>query len=72
MGLLPIVPPQFYVAHSKDVVHKVSLRRSVISQRPRFESMLHWASLIGQLVKNQPAVQTLVQFLGRKDLLEKG
>ena len=32
-----------------------------------------WASLIAQLVKNLPAKQkTLVQFLGREDLLEKG
>ena len=32
-----------------------------------------WASLITQLVKNQPAMQeTLIQFLGREDLLEKG
>ena len=32
-----------------------------------------WASLIAQLVKNPPAMQeTLVQFLGREDLLEKG
>ena len=32
-----------------------------------------WTSLIAQLVKNPPAMQeTLVQFLGRKDLLEKG
>ena len=31
------------------------------------------ASLIAQLVKNPPVMQeTLVQFLGRKDLLEKG
>ena len=31
------------------------------------------ASLIAQLVKNPPALQeTLVQFLGREDLLEKG
>ena len=31
------------------------------------------ASLIAQLVKNLPAVQeTLVQFLGREDPLEKG
>ena len=31
------------------------------------------ASLIAQLVKNLPAVQeTLVRFLGQKDLLEKG
>ena len=31
------------------------------------------ASLIAQLVKNPPAVQeTLVQFLGQEDLLEKG
>ena len=31
------------------------------------------ASLIAQLVKNSPAMQeTLVRFLGREDLLEKG
>ena len=32
-----------------------------------------WASLVTQLVKNLPAVQeTLVQFLGLEDSLEKG
>ena len=32
-----------------------------------------WASLIAQLVKNPPAMQeTLVRFLVREDLLEKG
>ena len=32
----------------------------------------HWASLVAQLVKNPPAMQeTLVQFLGQEDLLEK-
>ena len=32
-----------------------------------------WASLVAQLVKNPPAIQeTLVQFLGREDPLEKG
>ena len=32
-----------------------------------------WASLIAQLVKNLPAMQeTLFQFLGREDTLEKG
>ena len=32
-----------------------------------------WASLVAQLVKNLPAMQeTLVQFLGPEDLLEKG
>ena len=31
------------------------------------------ASLIGQFVKNLPAIQeTLIQFLGREDLLKKG
>ena len=36
-------------------------------------SSLFRASLIAQLVKNPPAVQeTLVQFLGQEDLLEKG
>ena len=34
---------------------------------------LHWASLVAQLVKNPSAMQeTLVQFLGREDPLEKG
>ena len=33
----------------------------------------YWASLIAQLVKNPPAMQeTLVQFLGWEDPLEKG
>ena len=32
-----------------------------------------WASLVAQLVKNQPAIwETLVQFLGWEDPLEKG
>ena len=32
-----------------------------------------WASLIGQLVKNLPAMQEIpVRFLGWEDLLEKG
>ena len=32
-----------------------------------------WASLVAQPVKNLPAIQeTLVRFLGQKDLLEKG
>ena len=36
-------------------------------------SMVSWASLIAQLVKNSPAMQeTPVQFLGQEDLLEKG
>ena len=39
---------------------------------PQFSSIFR-ASLIGQLVKNPPAMQeTLVQFLDREDLLEKG
>ena len=38
-----------------------------------FLMMVVMASLIAQLVKNPPAMQeTLVQFLGREDLLEKG
>ena len=33
----------------------------------------HWASVGAQLAKNTPAMQeTLVQFLGQEDLLEKG
>ena len=36
-------------------------------------SIYQWASLIAQSVKNSPAMQeTLVRFLGQKDLLEKG
>ena len=36
-------------------------------------SIHQWDSLIAQLVKNSPAMQeTLVRFLGQKDLLEKG
>ena len=32
-----------------------------------------WAFLVAQVVKNLPPMQeTLVQFLGQKDLLEKG
>ena len=35
--------------------------------------ILLWASLVAQLVKNLPAMQeTLVQFLGQEDSLEKG
>ena len=43
--------------------------------RPGFSFLLLliWASLIAQLVKNPPAMQeTLVQFLGWEDPLEKG
>ena len=33
---------------------------------------VNWASLVDQLVKNQPVMQeTQVQFLGREDRLEK-
>ena len=36
-------------------------------------SLVAWASLIAQLVKNPPAMQeTPVPFLGQKDPLEKG
>ena len=35
--------------------------------------MYIWAFLVAQLVKNPPAMQeTLVQFLGQEDSLEKG
>ena len=34
---------------------------------------LSWASLVAQLIKNLPTMQeTLVQFLGQEDPLEKG
>ena len=45
---------------------------------PRFRAKIDrpfevWASLLAQLVKNLPAMQeTLVQFLGQEDPLEKG
>ena len=36
-------------------------------------TLIHWASLVVQLVNNLPAVQeTLVRFLSQEDLLEKG
>ena len=38
-----------------------------------FPLVIYGASLVAQLVKNLPAMQeTLVQFLGQEDLLEKG
>ena len=37
------------------------------------QNFIIWASLIAQLVKNQPAMQeTPVRFLGQEDPLEKG
>ena len=37
------------------------------------KSIMLWAFLVAQMVKNLPAMQeTLVQFLGWKDPLEKG
>ena len=44
-----------------------------ISKFVSIHSSIHWASLIAQLVKDPPAMQeTLVQYLGWEDLLEKG
>ena len=41
--------------------------------RPPSKALKQVASLMAQLVKNPPAMQeTLVQFLGREDPLEKG
>ena len=38
-----------------------------------FNTVIPWASLIAQLVKDLPAMQeTLVWFLGQEDPLEKG
>ena len=38
-----------------------------------FSALCFWASLIAQLVKNLSAMQeTLVQFLGQENSLEKG
>ena len=43
-----------------------------MSQQALGVYVLFWASLVAQLVKNPPAMQeTLVQFLGWEDLLEK-
>ena len=52
-----------------------SIRGSGRSPAEGIGYLLHnsWASLVAQLVKNPPAMQeTLVGFLGREDLLEKG
>ena len=63
------------------LVRRASLRRWHVSKTNRISSFQAWyvagdwksASLIAQLVENLPAVQeTLVQFLGWEDLLEKG
>ena len=43
------------------------------TQLSNFHLLYVGASLIAQLLKNPPAIQeTLVQFLGREDPLEKG
>ena len=43
------------------------------SQRVRYSKEMPRVSLVAQIVKNLPAIQeTRVQFLGWKDLLEKG
>ena len=52
-----------------------SLNMSVILIHILAQIIFHWASLIAQFVKLSwsPAMQeTLVRFLGQKDLLEKG
>ena len=44
-----------------------------VSREPHRALVLLWASLVAQLVKNLLAMQeTLVQFLGQEDPLEKG
>ena len=46
---------------------------SILAWRSPWIYLSFGASLIAQLVKNPPAMQdTLVQFLGQEDLLEKG
>ena len=48
-------------------------KRQAWQHIPVFLFIIPWASLIAQLVKNPPAMQdTLVQFLGQEDPLEKG
>ena len=45
----------------------------MLLQLNSFTYDLTWATLIAQFVKNLPAMQeTLVQFLGREDPLDKG
>ena len=44
-----------------------------LAHRKGLINTFYWASLIAQLIKNLPAMQeTMVQFLGWEDLLEKG
>ena len=50
-------------------------RRGIIIETTIFQmsTMRPWASLVAQLVKNPPTMhETLVQFLGWEDPLEKG
>ena len=54
-------------------VLNAELPRTFNMQSKWMQLMLHRASLVAQLVKNPPAMQeTLVQFLGWEDPLEKG
>ena len=54
------------------VLQHIRLPWSSLSQEFA-HTLVHWDSLIAQLVKNPPAMQeTPVQFLGQEDPLEKG
>ena len=55
------------------MVHGVAESRTRLSDFHTSQATMKGASLIAQLVKNLPAIQeTLVQFLGWEDPLEKG
>ena len=54
-------------------VYGVTQSRTGLKQLSNSSSLVTWASLIAQLVKNPPAIWgTWVQSLGQEDLLEKG
>ena len=57
----------------KDYVLSYSIYIKKQTECIRFSFGVIWASLVIQLVKNPPAKQeTLVQFWGQEDLLQKG
>ena len=66
----------FGLQFSPDKCPEMGLQDQMATLIFSFLRTLHtvlWTSLIAQLVKNPPAIQeTLLQFPGREDLLEKG
>ena len=62
-----------WVTFTFTFIFKGTISKQVISNHPCGLPWKLWASLVAQLVKNQPAMQeTLVWFLSLEDLLEKG